>query len=405
MKPFSLYLHIPYCLHKCPYCDFNTYALASVPEKDYVDSLLAELDFRASLAEWRGRTVQTIYFGGGTPSIFSDQSIARIVTGISRLFPVDDQAEITLEANPGTIDRELLGALREMGVNRLSIGVQSFDGDILKSLGRMHSPEQSENAVETARVAGFENINIDIIYSTPGQTLGGLHHDLDQAFKVKPDHISMYGLTIEKGTPFYQSFKRGLLKLPPEDILVKMMEDINSQLPAHGYEHYEISNFALSGREARHNLAYWSGDDYLGLGAGAHSFVGCPQPFGQLYGIRWANYAAPAKYMQEARSFGKADSWREDLDRNNALFEYFFLGLRKISGVSKLEFRLRFNMDLDLLYGEVVRMLSEQGLLTDRADSIALTQQGILLADSVIEQFAETARDMSYTPAYAKGMA
>ncbi|MBX7138063.1 MAG: radical SAM family heme chaperone HemW [Oligoflexia bacterium] len=387
MTGISIYIHIPFCLHKCPYCDFNTYALATFPEREYTAAILSELDYRATLAEWRGREVQTIYFGGGTPSIFEARSIARILQSISRLFPVSNRAEISLEANPGTIDTELLGELREAGINRLSIGAQSFSRELLKVLGRMHSPEQIEAAVLSARTVGFSNVSLDLIYGVPGQSPEQWEAELGAAALLKVDHISAYGLTIEKGTPFYQSYRRGLLRLPPEDAVVSMMELANSTLPELGYKHYEISNFAREGFEARHNLAYWNGADYLGIGAGAHSFVRCEPPFGDNHGMRWSNFALPNKYIKEVSSHGQAEGWRDTLSKSDAIFEFFFLGLRRIEGVKDSEFKAKFNLEIKQSYPFIIDMLMEQGLVEFESGNLRLSDKGILLADSVIEHF------------------
>ena len=395
MKPFSIYLHIPYCLHKCPYCDFNTYAVSSIPEREYVAALLAELDYRVAQAAWRGRTVRSIYFGGGTPSLFSAHSIARIVSQICRLLPVDDRIEISIEANPGTVEAEELHALRCGGINRLSLGAQSFNRDILKTLGRMHSPEQVEGAISAARAAGIDNVSLDLIFAAPKQELALWLADLSQAIALKPQHISIYGLTIEKGTPFYQSFKRGLLRLPDEEVVAQMMERAMELLTARGFKHYEISNFALPGFEARHNLAYWEGQDYLGLGAGAHSYLECAPPLGDVYGMRWSNYALPEKYMKESAANGQAEAWRDSLNQSGAMFEYFFLGLRKLEGVSLKEFERRFGLTVDQVYGPVAGMLKEQGLLDVVEDRLALTQQGVMLCDNVVEFFADPSPKVS----------
>lgn len=387
MKPIVLYIHVPFCLHKCPYCDFNTYALASIPEEEYVAALLAELDFRAELAEWRGREVRSIYFGGGTPSLFSARSISRIVASISRFFPVHYRAEISLEANPGTLDADYLSQLAAAGINRLSLGAQSLDPEVLKTLGRMHSPQQIETAVLSAREAGFNNLNLDLIYAAPGQTSASLQADLLAFAALEPEHISAYGLTIEKGTPFYQSYKRGLLRLPADDQVVEMMESVARHLTEAGFRQYEISNYARPGFEAQHNLAYWHGVDYLGLGAGAHSFLACEPPLGEVYGMRWSNFALPARYMSEAVTHGRAEGWRDKLNREEAIFEFFFLGLRTIEGVEQSEFEQRFGVRVEQLFPFVIPMLKEQELLAEHEGKLALTQKGLLLADSVIEHF------------------
>lgn len=382
---FSLYLHFPYCLHKCPYCDFNTYAVSTFPEKDYVAALLSELDYRATLPEWKGRLVATIYFGGGTPSLLSPYSIRRVISHITRLFPVAELAEVSLEANPGTVSPDSLHALREAGVNRLSLGAQSFNSATLKTLGRIHSAAQTEAAVQGARGAGFTNISLDLMYGVPGQSFPDLVNDLRAALQLNPVHISAYGLTIEKGTPFYQSYKKGTLVLPKESTVVTMMEEINTALPARGFARYEISNFAKPGKQARHNLAYWNGDDYLGLGAGAHSFNAS---LGTPGGTRWSNFAQPNKYMDEAVTRGYAEGWRDTLTAKDAIFEFFFLGLRKIEGVSASAFAARFGQSIEATFPGLCAVLLEGKLIKENGDYIALSERGLMLADSVIENFS-----------------
>ncbi len=382
MRQFSLYIHIPFCFHKCPYCDFNTYAVSSIPEIDYTAALLSELDYRATHPEWNGRAVQTIFFGGGTPSLFSAEAITRIITTIARIFPVEDRAEITLEANPGTVTTESLKGYRDSGVNRISFGAQSFNGTILKNLGRIHSPEQTAAAVQAAQLVGINNINLDLIYGSPSQTLSDFESDLHAALELKPYHISAYGLTIEKGTEFFTRFKKGQLKLPKEQAVISMFELVNRILPENGFYRYEISNFSLPGKEARHNMAYWNGDDYLGLGAGAHSFCR------GVDGMRWANYALPQKYIEAASTSGKAEAWSEKLTKRDSMFEFFFLGLRKSSGVKLTEFKARFGTTIDDAYPALIEVLLEQDLLRKDNDSLLLSERGLLLADSVIENFA-----------------
>lgn len=392
MKPFSLYLHIPFCVHKCPYCDFNTYATATIPEREYTTALLCELDFRAAEWQWRGRQVQTVYFGGGTPSLFSPAAIGKIISHIARVFPISDEIEISLEANPGAIAFETLAGYREVGVNRLSFGAQSFSSELLHTLGRQHTADQIEASVLNAVTAGFKNINIDLMYGIPGQTVASLRHDLAYAMKLAPTHISAYGLTIEKGTPFFVNYKKGSLKLPKEGIVLAMIEELNGFLELCGLRRYEISNYARAGFEARHNCAYWNGDDYLGLGAGAHSFTrstGIDTP-----SIRWSNFAFPTKYMKEVIARGTGVGWSDSLAKKDEVFEFFFLGLRKTEGVSDTLFREQFGASISDLYPARIEVLTEQGLLEWRGEYLALTSKGYLLADSVIEEFVETERDL-----------
>lgn len=389
MIPFSVYLHIPYCLHKCPYCDFNTYAVSSFPERDYVAALMAELDYRMSLPEWKGRKVRTIYFGGGTPSLFSPDSIATIISTIKKLcgFTTAD-IEISLEANPGSVEAEKFLGYWKAGVNRLSFGAQSFSLSTLQKLGRLHTPDQVAAAVAAAKSAGFKNLSLDLMFGVPDQTLADVRSDLQQVVRLDPSHVSVYGLTIEKGTPFYQSYKRGDFSLPDEDALIAMTEEINSFLASCGYQRYEISNYALQGRAARHNLAYWNAEDYLGLGAGAHSYTSLYDS-AEAKGVRWSNFALPKKYITEASAHGRADSWQETLEKAGLIFEFFFLGLRKIEGVRFSVFESRFGASIFRYYPTLMKVLVSQKLLQINDDFLSLTPQGLLLADSVIENFSQ----------------
>jgi oxygen-independent coproporphyrinogen-3 oxidase len=387
MSPFALYIHIPYCTHKCPYCDFNTYAVATIPEKEYVAALLSEIDYRSSSAAWFGRAVKSIYFGGGTPSLFKVDSIAKIISGVVGSFPVDERIEISLEANPGALPAEDLKLFRDAGVNRLSLGSQSLNPKILKTLGRQHSPADIEAAVNNARGAGFTNINLDLIYGVPEQTLTELKQDLSAVVALSPQHISAYGLTIEKGTPFFNSYKKGILKPIDEDLALEFMQEIGGFLPLCGYKHYEISNFAIPGFEARHNLAYWNGDDYLGLGAGAHSYLSANNDPQIQYGLRWSNYALPQQYISETIAKGYAQSWQDTLAIESAMFEYFFLGLRKRAGVTRAGFMNKFKISVEQAYGARIQILIEQGMLECDGDFIRLSDKGVYLADSVMEEF------------------
>lgn len=384
--PFSLYLHVPYCLHKCPYCDFNTYALSQIPEQEYVTALLSELDGVSREPQWQGRTVQTIYFGGGTPSLFHPTSIARIIGAISRAFPLDPLAEVSLEANPGSIDNEVAELLSDAGVNRISLGSQSFQSHVLETLGRIHSAEQAVMAYEMLRAAGFTNISLDLMYGVPKQTLEDLQEDLNMIRTLAPEHVSAYGLTIEKGTPFYQAVKSGKMKLPSEGLLLEMMEYLQEYLPQQGYAWYEISNYAQAGRQARHNLAYWNRNDYLGLGAGSHSYY--VTDFGKS-AKRYSNYALPNRYIEEANACGNAASWHDELSQKDLMFEFFFLGLRKMQGVTLASFRDEFGVGVEEVYGNVLEVLVDQGLIKKTPARIHLTEKGFLLADSVIGNFSE----------------
>ncbi len=387
MNPVSIYIHIPFCLRRCPYCDFNTYALTSIPEKEYVSALLSELDFRASQEAWKERTVETVYFGGGTPTLFKPSSIKQITEAISVLFHLSPDAEICMEANPGTIDPDNLNGYRAAGINRISIGAQSFDSDLLRVLGRIHSSEDIVNGVTAAKDAGFDNIGIDLMYGIPNETLEQLQNDLRQAIHLDPKHISVYGLTLEKGTPFYQRFKKGDLEIPNEDTIMAMMSEVNVFLPSCGYKRYEISNYAERGYEAKHNLVYWDGGDYLGIGAGAHSLLVNYQEVQKISAIRWSNHALPNKYIKLAVAHGQAQNWHEELSQKELMFEFFFLGLRKIDGVFNRDFEKHFNYSISGLYGATIEILNDQNLISWNGENLKLTNRGLQLADSVIENF------------------
>ncbi len=273
---FSLYIHIPWCESKCPYCDFNSYAAAAWPESDYVNALTAEFERRVATPPWAGRPIRTIFFGGGTPSVFRPESIGVLIETADRLCGIERDAEITLEANPGTVDFAKLCGFRAAGVNRVSFGAQSFDPAILKFLGRIHSPDQTRAAAAMTHRAGFERLNLDLIFAVPGQTLDGVQRDIESAAALGPDHISAYNLTFEEGTPFFGEMKRGRIVPESDDEQARIYAMVRSALPARGYNMYEISNYAPPGHESRHNLAYWRGESYLGLGAGAHSFALTP---------------------------------------------------------------------------------------------------------------------------------
>ena len=269
--PFSLYVHIPYCVSKCPYCDFNSHVAARIPEEEYTQALLRELRHYSESEAWANRSVKTIFFGGGTPSTFQGTSIGAILDEAARLFCFDERMEITLEANPGAVDAGRFRDYRRCGVNRISVGAQTFDADLLRFLGRVHSADETSQALNSIREAGFDNFSLDLIYGIPGQTVDGVSRDLSQALACEPPHLSAYNLTIEEGTPFHARYRQGLLHPLDEEVEIEMAERVQHALAQAGLERYEISNYARPGLESRHNVNYWEGGDYLGVGAGAHS--------------------------------------------------------------------------------------------------------------------------------------
>lgn len=384
--PFSLYVHVPFCAHKCPYCDFNTYATPRLPELEYVNALVKELRRYAQDPRFSGRGLSTVFFGGGTPSLLSGDAVATILEAASELFPFAPAAEVTLEANPGDSSREKLERFRRAGVNRLSYGVQSFDDERLKLLGRDHTAEQAKKAVHLALEAGISNLSVDIIFGTPGQTIDDLERDISVAASLPIAHLSTYSLTIEPGTPFFQRQERGLLVMPEDGLVAEMLQHIPESLRQRGFERYEISNYARGGRESAHNTVYWTGGDYLGVGAGAHSYVASVVDDIVVAGERWSTVALPQTYMSSAGT-PRVISWSERLEGTALWFEFFYVGLRRIAGVAADDFLRRFGRSLWDEYGELVHDLVREGFLRVEHERLSLTQRGIAVADSVFERF------------------
>jgi oxygen-independent coproporphyrinogen-3 oxidase len=379
---FSLYIHIPWCQAKCPYCDFNSHAASSWPEEEYTRALIAELRQRAREAPWAGARVKTIFFGGGTPSLFDPRSIARIIEAVDLACGIEAKAEITLEANPGTVVEAKLAGFRAGGVNRLSFGAQSFNPAILKFLGRIHSADETRAAARAAHRAGFTRLNLDLIFAVPGQTLDDVRYDLAEAVALEPDHISAYNLTFEEGTVFFAELKRGRLHALDSDLQGAMFDHVREVLPASGYPMYEISNYAPAGHEARHNLSYWRAESYLGLGAGAFSYrrdgVG---------GRRWWNERGPSRYLELAQATGLAEASSELTDHRTAMSEFVFLNLRLRAGFALTAFAERFGRDFADCFGDSVARLIADQLLIRAEGRVFLSDRGVQLGDSVFAEF------------------
>jgi len=382
--PFSLYIHIPYCISKCPYCDFNSHVVAQIPERQYVAALLRELKSYASSEDWIGRAVQSVFFGGGTPSTFAPASIGTILEQAAAAFPLQGDCEITLEANPGTMDRENFGGYRSAGINRISVGVQSFQPRLLKFLGRAHSAEEARQALEMVRQAGFEKFNLDLIYASPGQSLCNLEGDLDEALAFKPPHLSAYNLTFEEGTPFHHEYRSGRIKPLDEEEEIAMAALVEGKLRDAGLERYEISNYARRGAQARHNVNYWRSGDYLGLGAGAHSYKRLARE--PVFGKRWNNEKNPGRYMQMISAGGQAVVDREEVGRAKAAGEFMFMGLRMAEGISSEEFSSRFGSFPRQFYPRIDYWL-EGELMEESNGYLRLTPRGLLLANSIFVEF------------------
>jgi oxygen-independent coproporphyrinogen-3 oxidase len=382
--PFSLYIHIPYCVSKCPYCDFNVHVVYRIPEGEYSETLLRELDFYAESENWKGRNLKSIYFGGGTPSTFSPLRIGRILKKIESLFSFEKEIEITLEANPGKDDSKNFSGYRTCGINRISIGVQSFQLHLLNFLGRLHSADETREALRTVQKAGFGNFNLDLIYANPGQSLSDLKADLEEALSYHPPHLSAYNLTIEEGTPFHRDFQSGKIRPLPEEEEISMAELIDESLSRAGLERYEISNYAKPGYHSRHNVNYWQGGDYLGIGAGAHSYK--QSQSNGSFGYRWHNEKNPVRYMEKIRQEAKAVVEMEQSNLTKAAAEFMFLGLRMVQGIAVDEFSSRFGKKPDEFYPRISDWL-EEGLMAEKDNRIHLTRRGLLVANAIFVNF------------------
>lgn len=379
--PFALYVHVPWCRRICPYCDFNVHAAATPPEDEYVTALIAEIEAHARDERWSGRRAKSVYVGGGTPSLFSPGAIARMLAGVARVFGVVDGAEVTLEVNPGTVDRGVLGGYRAAGVNRLSVGAQSFDPRHLRTLGRDHGPDDTRAAVAAARAAGLANVSLDLIFAVPGETAADWERDLAATIALAPEHVSAYALTYEERTPFHAWRASGRLRPVDDDTEATMADMATTVLPAAGFDRYEISSFARPGFEARHNTSYWDGSDYLGVGAGAHSFSRRPAP-----GRRWENERLPARYLAAVAATGTAVAAQERLTEAQARGEFCFSGLRRMAGVDADAFHERFGVELAAAFPHVAALLAD-GLVERAGGRVRLTERGRRFADTVAASF------------------
>mgnify|MGYP006415770585 FL=1 len=376
MNSLGLYLHIPYCLHKCGYCDFNSHPENQAEAEVYISALLAEIDHYA--VKLKEKRVPTVFFGGGTPTILPPDHLDKILGRVKNRFDLTQNCEISIEANPATVECETLEQIRLSGFNRISIGVQSFDAEELKLLERVHSQEEIHTTVDRARQAGFNNLSLDLMFSLPGQSPEKWKSHLQQAVNKKPDHLSAYGLTIEPATSFFKLQERGLLQLPHADIQLEMLETTIGFLQSAGYEHYEISNYAKPGYECQHNLNYWNNGEYLGLGAGASSY---------LNGERFKNINLPSRYIREVQVGGTAVESTERLEPLHAMGETIMLGLRQLKGISIENFENRFQVSFNTVYGKVLAPLLEERLITLNQNRMALSRKGLFIADSVILKF------------------
>jgi oxygen-independent coproporphyrinogen-3 oxidase len=383
MYSIGLYIHVPFCRSKCAYCDFVSYPGQEALFAPYLAALHEEMSWARSVVAQARASVGSLYVGGGTPTALPVDDLAALIEAAREAFDLTPRAEVTVEANPGTVTEATLRTLRAAGVNRLSLGVQSFDDRMLDLLGRVHDAADARGAVHAARSAGLEDVNLDLIYGLPGQTLSSWQEDVREALVLAPTHLSLYALTVEAGTPLASWIEAGALPPPDEDLSAEMYEWAEAALEAAGFVHYEISNWALPGRACRHNLVYWRNEPYLGLGAGAHSWWD---------GLRRANLPDPQVYVDAIRAGRAPVADQEPIDRALEMGETMMMGLRLLEeGVAMARFEARFGVPMEAVYGAEIDRLVARGLLArvpaDAPRRIRLTVRGHLLGNQVFAAF------------------
>ncbi|MBV9925323.1 MAG: radical SAM family heme chaperone HemW [Acidobacteria bacterium] len=378
MNRAGIYIHVPFCRSRCSYCDFATGAFEEALAANYVAALAREIE--SFDPQGLSREVDTVYFGGGTPSLLKPAQVARVLEAVRGKFDVDEGAEVTLEMNPGTVTPERLHALRGAGVNRASFGAQTFDDRELKRLGRTHTADDTRKTFAELRAAGFDNISFDLIAGLPRQTLAGWERNLEEALALRPEHLSLYLLEVHEGTPLAEQIRQGRYAVPDPDLAAEMYRVMVERAHAAGYEQYEISNFCLPGRESRHNLKYWTGAPFYGFGNSAHSFDGRR--------TRWSNERDARAYSKLIEERGDAVVSREELDERGAGAEALFLGLRLLSkGVDLAEHRARYHSDVRADYAADLARFDEAGLIEIEGDVLRLTPAGALLSNEVFAAF------------------
>lgn len=375
--PLGLYVHIPFCVRKCHYCDFNSGPASEAIHEQYVAALESEI--RSS--RWRGSAARTVFFGGGTPSELSTTHLGRIVRALRDSFDFPDPltAEWTIECNPGTVSAASLAEIHKMGFNRISLGVQSFHDHHLQAIGRIHSAREAREAAAGARAAGFQRLNLDLIFCLPGQTLDEWKRDLDEALRLNPEHISLYNLTIEENTEFGRRYREGALALPDEDLSADMYEWAIHRTAKAGMEQYEVSNFAHPGEECRHNVIYWRQEPYLGFGVSAASY---------LDGLRWTNTGSMGRYLASAGRDGGPDlAGAERLPPREAAGEAVMLGLRTREGAELETIRSRWGLSPDREWAREIEEFVTDGLMVREGSRLRLTPRGVMLANAVCAAF------------------
>lgn len=373
----SLYVHVPFCEQICHYCDFNKFFLENQPVDSYID--LAVQEMKLTLERFpQGEMIETIYVGGGTPTSLSTAQLKRLLEAIPAHFSLANDIEWTVEVNPGSADAQKMEMMKQAGVNRLSIGAQTFDPDLLQSINRDHAPEQVAQTVKMAREAGIENLSIDMMFGLPSQTMEQWKDSLAKVVELPITHVSAYSLKIEPKTVFYQMWNKGTLKPLEQELEAEMYEYLLSFLKSHGLHSYEISNFAVENHESVHNLAYWNNDEYYGIGAGAHSYTA---------GARRRNHGPLPKYMNALNNGDLPYLEENEVTFQEKMEEEMFMGLRKRLGVSKDRFESRYQTTIENAFPGIVSDLKERGLLEESESHLYLTNTGLLLGNEVFEQF------------------
>ena len=370
-KPTSAYVHIPFCTQICYYCDFSKVFIKNQPVDSYLEHLLQEFH------SYDIQKLRTLYIGGGTPTALSASQLEVLLEGLTKNLDLSVLEELTIEANPGDLDADKIAVLKNSAVNRVSLGVQTFDDKMLKKIGRSHTEKDIYENIDRLKLAGFDNISIDLIYALPGQTMDQVKDNVAKAIALDIPHMSLYSLILENHTVFMNRMRRGKLPLPKEELEAEMFEYIISELERAGFEHYEISNFSQPGFESRHNLMYWDNAEYYGIGAGASGYVD---------GVRYKNHG-PIRHYLKAVEEGNARITEEHLTLREQMEEEMFLGLRKKSGVSMARFEEKFVRSFQELYGDVVKDLIQQGLMQVEGDRVRMTKRGLFLGDTVAERF------------------
>ena len=376
MKELGIYIHIPFCTKKCKYCDFKSYANSNKKEK-YIEAILKEIESEKTDKEYE---VTTIYIGGGTPSVLEANYIGKIINKIKEKFTIQQNAEITIEINPGTVSKEKLKKYKEYGINRLSIGLQETNNELLKMLGRIHTYEEFLNAYNIAKDVGFDNINVDLMIGLPNQEIDNIKESLEKIINLKPKHVSVYSLIVEEGTVISKEIEKGELSLPDEELERKQYWYVKNKLEQSGYNHYEISNFAQKGFESKHNMNCWEQKEYIGFGLAAHSYINK---------TRYSNTENLKEYIGniETEQYINNRIINEKQDEESQQKEYMLLGLRKLEGVHIQQFKHKFNQNPLFKYKKELNKLVNDRLIVVDGDKIKLSKKGIDLANIVWEEF------------------